>query len=82
MADLRRRFANQMDSPVGLFFRDEAAAADLEMLIAMLVSEAKREYLQEIGILRPRGARAEAAAPGLGARASGVFSRLAQTWSR
>lgn len=81
MADLRRRFAGQMDGPLGLFFRDEAAAGDLEMLISMLVSEAKQEYLQEIGILRPRGGRAEAA-PSLSSRASGVFSRLAQTWSR
>ena len=76
MADLRRRFATQMDSPIGLFFRDEAAANDLEMLIAMLVSEAKQEYLQEIGILRPRGVQSEAA-PSISSRASGLFSRLA-----
>ena len=76
MADLRRRFATQMDSPIGLFLRDEAAADDLEMLIAMLVSEAKQEYLQEIGILRPRGVQSEAA-PSISSRASGLFSRLA-----
>ncbi|GAB7333901.1 hypothetical protein MBLNU13_g06017t1 [Cladosporium sp. NU13] len=76
MADLRRRFATQMDSPVGMFFSDEAAANDLEMLIAMLVSEAKHDYLQEIGILRPRGAQAQAA-PGTVSRSSGIFSRLA-----
>jgi len=76
MADLRRWFASRMDEPVGLFFRDEAAANDLEMLIAMLVSEAKHDYLLEIGILRPRGAQAEAA-PSIASRASGVFSRVA-----
>ena len=76
MAHLRRRFATQMDSPVGMFFSDEAAANDLEMLIAMLVSEAKHDYLQEVGILRPRDAQAQAA-PSTASRSSGVFSRLA-----
>lgn len=75
MADLRRRFATRMDEPVGLFFCDEAAANDLEMLIAMLVSEAKQDYLQEIGILRPRGAQAEDARS-VSSRASGLFSRI------
>lgn len=76
MADLRRRFATQMDSPIGMFFRDEAAANDLEFLIAMLVSEAKQEYLQEIGILRPRVVQSDTA-PSTASRASGLFSRLA-----
>jgi hypothetical protein len=76
MADLRHRFATQMDEPVGLFFSDEAAAADLDMLIAMLVSEAKHDYLREIGILRSRGAQAQAA-PNTSSRSSGIFSRMA-----
>ena len=75
MADLRRRFAAQMDSPVGLFFRDEAAAADLDMLLAMLVSEARQEYLREIGIQLETAPRATS-------RASGVFSRMAHPRSR
>jgi len=77
MADLRRRFAAQMDGPVGLFFRDEAAANDLEMLIAFLVSEAKRQYLQEIGILRSRATQTgpvPTATPGV--TPAGVFSRV------
>jgi hypothetical protein len=76
MADLRRRFATQMDGPIGLFFSDDAAAADLEMLIAMLVSEAKHDYLREIGILRSRSGQAQAA-PHMASRSSGIFSRLA-----
>ena len=77
MEDLRRRLAAQMDGPVGVFFRDEAAANDLEMLIAMLVSEAKQQYLQEIGILRTRAAEPEAASA-TPSRTSGLFSRMTQ----
>lgn len=56
---LRAKFAAEMDSSsVGLFFRDEAAARDLEILIAMLVLEANQQYLRDIGILRRRPVRA------------------------
>jgi hypothetical protein len=75
MADLRRRFATQMNESVGLFFSDEAASADLKMLIAMLVSEAKHDYLREIGILRSRSGQAQAA-PHMAPRFSGTFSRM------
>jgi hypothetical protein len=77
MADLRRRFATQMDGPVGLFFRGEAASNDLDMLIAFLVSEAKQQYLQEIGILRTRAtqtAPVPTATPSV--TPAGVFSRV------
>jgi hypothetical protein len=81
MANLRGRFAAQMDGPVGAFFRDEAAANDLEMLIAFVVSEAKQQYLQEIGILRVRATQTEpvpTASPNAtaGMAPAGILSRV------
>lgn len=44
---LNRQFAFDVDSPLGIFFSDDAAEADLAMLIGMVVESARREYMQD-----------------------------------
>jgi hypothetical protein len=62
MRSLRTQFASQMDSPVGFFFRDQAASRDLEMLIATLVSEASQAAMAH-AMRRTRAAAAAHFAP-------------------
>jgi hypothetical protein len=73
MRSLRTQFAAQMDSPVGFFFRDQAASRDLEMLIATLVSEASQAALAQA--MRRARARAHLAPPrpGTGRPARRIF---------
>lgn len=47
MSNLRRQFASSMELPVGIFFRDAAAGQDLEMLIGMVVVEARHQHVAE-----------------------------------
>lgn len=47
MSTLRRQFASSMELPVGIFFRDAAAGQDLEMLVGMVVVEARHQHVAE-----------------------------------
>lgn len=44
---LNRQFAFDVDSPLGVFFSNDAAEADLAMLIGMVVESARMEYMQD-----------------------------------
>lgn len=75
---LSRQFAFDVDSPLAIFFSNDAAEADLAMLIGMAVEDARREYREETAHrdMMDAARRAAAAQPASSGSSSRMRDRL------